>query len=228
MAKTLGKETVAAIEQAILTAQKAGRYADLPAIAAIFNCTYQSVCYIRRRVEKHQRTGIDERKKAGRKPFPEKNQMALSIREHLQRRPYLDQGALSNYLFEEFGRRVSQATISRLLKKDGIPHKISNKIYKKSKLFNTQSEDQAKDVDNSMKVAASALSELPVNSYPNYKGFYALPRRHSGDTALHEPSAAAQLGMELDESLLAVTNGVLHNGPSVIAEKITDYSGPFV
>src|SRR4051794_22014763 len=131
MAKTLEKETVAAIEQAILTAQKAGRQPDLHAIARIFNCTYQSVCYIRRRIEKHQRTGIDDRKKPGRKPLPEQDRMAQSLRELLQRRPELDQSALSDFLFEEYGKRVCQATISRILKKNAIPHKISNKLYKK-------------------------------------------------------------------------------------------------
>jgi len=167
MAKTLEKETVTAIERAILTAQKAGKQADLHAIAGIFNCTYQSVCYIRRRLEKHQRTGIDDRKKAGRKPLAGQDRMAESIKTLLAQRPELDQKAISDYLFDEFGVRVCQATISRILKKNAIPHKISNKLYKKSKLFTTDSEGKVTPVaeDNSREVAASALSSLPNGVY---------------------------------------------------------------
>jgi transposase len=175
MAKTLEKETVTAIEHAILTAQKAGKHADLHAIAGIFNCTYQSVCYIRRRIEKHQRTGIDDRKKAGRKPLAQQELMAESIRNLLAKRPELDQSAISDCLFEEFGVRVCQATISRLLKKNGIPHKISNKLYKKSKLFTTTAEGKPMPVeeDNSREVAASALSSLPNGVYgSSYKSPY--------------------------------------------------------
>jgi transposase len=165
MAKTLEKETVTAIEHAILTAQKAGKHADLHAIAGIFNCTYQSVCYIRRRLEKHQRTGIDDRKKAGRKPLAGHDRMAESIRNLLAKRPELDQSAISDYLLDEFGVRVCQATISRILKKNGIPHKISNKLYKKSKLFTTNPDGKVMVEDNAREVAASALSSLPNGVY---------------------------------------------------------------
>ena len=167
MAKTLEKETVTAIELAILTAQKAGKHPDLHAIAGIFNCTYQSVCYIRRRLEKHQRTGIDDRKKAGRKPLAGQERLAESIKSLLANRPELDQSAISDHLFHEFGVRVCQATISRMLKKNAIPHKISNKLYKKSKLFTTDSKGKPMPVkaDNSREVAASALSSLPNGVY---------------------------------------------------------------
>ena len=167
MAKTLEKETVAAIERTILTAQKAGKNPDLYAIAGIFNCTYQSVCYIRRRLEKHQRTGIDDRKKAGRKPLADQDRMAESIKKLLAERPELDQSAISDCLFDEFGVRVCQATISRMLKKNGIPHKISNKLYKKSKLFTTAPGGKTVpvEVDNAREVAASALSSLPNGTY---------------------------------------------------------------
>jgi transposase len=173
MAKTLEKETVTAIEHAILTAQKAGRHPDLHAIAGVFNCTYQSVCYIRRRLEKLQRTGVDDRKKAGRKPLADQDRMAESIRNLLAKRPELDQSAISDYLFDEFGVRVCQATVSRLLKKNGIPHKISNKLYKKSKLFATTLEGKTVVEDREREVAASALSELPTASYESpYKSPY--------------------------------------------------------
>jgi hypothetical protein len=173
MAKTLEKETVAAIELAILTAQKGERHPDLHAIAGIFNCTYQSVCYIRRRLEKHQRTGLDDRKKAGRKPLADQQRMAESIRVLLAKRPELDQSAISDYLFDEFGVRVCQATISRMLKKNGIPHKISNKLYKRSKLFTTNPGGKVMGEENSREVAASALSSLPMALYETpYKSPY--------------------------------------------------------
>jgi transposase len=207
MAKTLEKETVAAIEQAILTAQKNRRRADLHAIASIFNCTYQSVCYIRRRIEKHQRTGVDDRKKSGRKPTPGKDQMVETIRELLQRRPELDQSALSDYIFDEFGKRVCQATISRMLKNNGIPHKVSNKLYKRSKLFVTQHEGKGKVAvteDSSRELAASALSELPTASYDSYKSPYApVPPI---DMTLEGSSVEGHIHTEFVESHVEVSN----------------------
>jgi transposase len=169
MAKTLEKETVAAIEQAILTAQKTGRQPDLHGIAAIFATTYHSVCYIKRRIERLQRTGVDDRKKPGRKPMPEREQIAFAILDLLTRRPDLDQAAVSDFVFDEFGKRISQTSISRIYKNHGIPHKISNKLYKKSKLFTTHPNGQIMTVDNSRELAASALSSLPtkfVVSFP--------------------------------------------------------------
>ena len=171
MAKTLEKETVAAIEQAILTAQKANRHPDLHGIAAIFNTTYQSVCYIRRRIEKLQRTGVDDRKKSGRKPMPEEGAMIEAVRALLLRRPELDQSAVSDYLFDEFGVRLCQATVSRIYKKNGIPHKVSNKLYKKSKLFTMNPDKPGRVVTGDMQraVAVSALFALP----PTYRSPYA-------------------------------------------------------
>jgi transposase len=212
MAKTLDKEIVAAIEHAILTAQRTGRHPDLHAIAAIFNCTYQSVCYIRRRIEKHQRTGIDDRKKSGRKPIPEQDRMAASLRELLQKRPELDQSTLSNYLFDEFGKRVCQATISRMLKKNKIPHKISNKLYKRSKLFTAQ-EGQARVEDNSRDLAASALSELPTASYESYKSPYAPAATPSTDLAFSMAAAANSINMGFSESLAKASNGIVYSNP---------------
>lgn len=212
MAKTLDKDTVAAIEHAIVTAQNAGRHPDLHAIAAIFNCTYQSVCYIRRRIEKHRRTGVDDRKKAGRKPIPEQDRMAASLRELLQKRPELDQSALSDYLFDEFGKRVCQATISRILKKNRIPHKISNKLYKRSKLFTTQ-EGQTRVEDTSRALAASALSELPTASYDSYKSPYAPTTNSSTELAVSMAAASASINMGFSESLAEASNGIIYSHP---------------
>lgn len=117
MAKTLEKQTVAAIEQALLTARRASRVPDLKAIAAIFACSYQSVCYIRRRLERHAATGIDDRKPSGRKPHDREKDMAEAIRELLERRPELDQAAVADWLYDEFGVRLCQASVSRIYKK---------------------------------------------------------------------------------------------------------------
>ena len=161
MAKTLKKEVVSAIEQAIWEAWNSNRYPDLHAIAETFNTSYQSVCYIRRRIEKHQRTGVDDRKKPGRKPISESEQMVNAILDLLARSPELNQKAVSDILYEQFGKRLCQASISRIYKKHGIPHKISNKFYKKSKLFTTHPTGQVMVADNSREIAASALSSLP-------------------------------------------------------------------
>ena len=162
MAKTLKKDTVSSIEQAIWAAWNANRYPDLHAIAEMFNTSYQSVCYIRRRIEKHQRTGVDDRRKPGRKPISESNQIVNAILDLLARSPELNQKAVSDVLYEQFGKRLCQASISRIYKKHGIPHKISNKFYKKSKLFTTNPMGQVTVADNSREIAASALSSLPT------------------------------------------------------------------
>jgi hypothetical protein len=191
MAKTLEKPTVAAIELAIRTAQRAGRHADLHNIASIFNCTYQSVCYIRRRLERHQRTGVDDRKKAGRKPLADQERMAEAIKDLLARRPELDQSAISDYLFDEFGVRVCQATISRLLKKNAIPHKISNKLYKKSKLFTSAVEGKVPVEHISREMAASALYSLPTS----YKSPYPPMETQSSDMSFdnQQPTSGANV-----------------------------------
>ena len=225
MAKTLEKDTVAAIELAILTAQKAGRHPDLHAIAGIFNCTYQSVCYIRRRLEKHQKTGIDDRKKAGRKPLADQDRMAKSIRGLLAKRPELDQSAISDYLFDEFGVRVCQATVSRLLKKNGIPHKISNKLYKKSKLFTTNPEGRVMIEDNSREVAASALSSLPTALYESpYKSPYPPTDLTSADMTFNGQTSN---GTTYEDSQSAASMNMTFQSPPTPATSLVNYMTPF-
>jgi transposase len=226
MAKTLEKDTVAAIELAILTAQKAGRHPDLHAIAGVFNCTYQSVCYIRRRLEKHQKTGIDDRKKAGRKPLADQDRMAESIRGLLAKRPELDQSAISDYLFDEFGVRVCQATVSRLLKKNGIPHKISNKLYKKSKLFTTNPEGRVMVEDNSREVAASALSSLPNALYESpYKSPYPPTDLTSADMTFNGQTTSN--GTTYEDSQSAASMNMTFQSPPAPAMNLVNYMTPF-
>jgi transposase len=226
MAKTLEKDTVAAIELAILTAQKAGRHPDLHAIAGIFNCTYQSVCYIRRRVEKHQRTGVDDRKKAGRKPLADQDRMAESIRNLLAKRPELDQSAISDYLFDEFGVRVCQATVSRLLKKNGIPHKISNKLYKKSKLFTTNPEGKVMVEDNSREVAASALSSLPTSMYESpYKSPY--PPTDMASAVMTFSGQAASNASSYEDSQAPSSIDMTFHSPPAPGTNLVNYMTPY-
>jgi len=144
--------------------------------------------------------------------MPEKDLMTESIRDILQKRPELDQAALSDYLFDEFGVRVCQATISRILKKNGIPHKISNKWYKKSKLFTTHG-GQVVIEDPSRTLAATALSELPTSSYESYKSPYGSKAVSSTDFALNLASASvmAPVGMGFGESLVEASDGVLYS-----------------
>lgn len=226
MAKTLEKERVAAIELAILTAQKEGRHPDLHAVAGIFNCTYQSVCYIRRRLERHQKTGVDDRKKAGRKPLADQERMAESTRALLAERPELDQSAISDYLFDEFGVRVCQATISRMLKKNGIPHKISNKLYKKSKLFTTNPEGKVMAEDNSREVAARALSSLPTAMYEiPYKSPYPPPELLSVDMAFNGQAASNGTSCENSPSANSSINMAFHNQST--APQLVNYMTPY-
>ena len=92
----------------------------------------------------------------------EQDLMIAAILDLLQEKPELDQSAVSDHLFEQFGKRLCQATISRIYKKNGIPHKISNKLYKKSRLFTTHPEGQVLTKDTSREIAANALSSLPM------------------------------------------------------------------
>lgn len=166
MAKTLEKEVVAAIEVAILEAQKTGRNLDMHGIAAIYNCTYQSVCYIRRRIEKQKRTGVDDRKKAGRKALAAHDKIVEAVKSLLARRPELDQSAISDYVFDEFGVKICQATVSRLLKRNAIPHKVSNRLYRKSKLVTA---NERGSVAGDTTTTATGLISLPADSCETYK-----------------------------------------------------------
>jgi transposase len=209
MAKTLEKEVVAAIELAITNAQKSGQPPDLHAIAARFNCTYQSVCYIRRRIEKHQRTGVDDRKKPGRKPLADRDKMAESIKGLLARRPGLDQSAIRDCLFDEYGVRLCQATISRMLRRNAIPHKISNKLYKKSKLFTTNEGC----VIAGEASGAAATYPLPSASDETCKSPYA--------------SAAEVLGEEMPNNLMTTPSAnMTSNHPSIGANAMAHNRRP--
>lgn len=224
MARTLDKEVVTAIERAIIAAQKAGRNPDLHAIAAVFSCTYQSVCYIRRRIEKHQRTGMDDRKKAGRKPSADHDKIAAAVSGLLARRPGLDQSAISDYISDEFGVRMCQASVSRMLKKNAIPHKVSNRLYKKSKLV-TASESGLMTEQSSMKAKPSAPSTCSTGSCETRESL------HDSANVVHEdvflgslmvtPSASITSNCTIsvsDKTYMKQTAGT---------GSITEYSSPY-
>lgn len=112
------------------------------AIAAIFDTTYESVTRIRRRMVKIERTGIDDRKKPGRRPLQDQSEadIAQFIRETLAIYPEYNQKTIGTCILEHFGVQFHQSTISRLMKTNAIPHKQSNRWYKKSKLVSTHPE----------------------------------------------------------------------------------------
>ena len=100
----------------------------------MFDTSYKSVTCIRRRMERHRVTGIDDRKRPGKKPLENEAAIAEAARELITSRPEVDQTGVGGFLFERFGQRLHQSTISRLLKKYEIPHKMTNKLYKRTKL----------------------------------------------------------------------------------------------
>ncbi|PVH87472.1 hypothetical protein DL98DRAFT_509732 [Cadophora sp. DSE1049] len=139
MARTLPKPTVAAIETAIQIAHAQNKAPNMTAIAAIFSTTYETVTRIRRRLMKFERTGIDERKRSGPKYLKSQNEETVvnTIRLFVEAHPGTDQKAVCDKLEESFGVRYSQSTVSRLMKVKGIPHKRTNKFYKKARLVST-------------------------------------------------------------------------------------------
>ncbi|KAK0119865.1 hypothetical protein ONS95_011295 [Cadophora gregata] len=139
MARTLPKPTVAAIETAIQIAQAQNKAPNIPAIAAVFFTTYETVSRIRRRLLRFEFTGVDERKRSGPKYLKSQNEEAVvnTIRLFVEAHPGTDQKAVCYKLEEVFGVRYSQSTVSNLMKVRGIPHKKTNKFYKKAKLVST-------------------------------------------------------------------------------------------
>lgn len=152
--------------------------------------------------------------------------MAESIRGLLAKRPELDQSAISDYLFDEFGVRVCQATVSRLLKKNGIPHKISNKLYKKSKLFTTNPEGRVMVEDNSREVAASALSSLPNALYESpYKSPYPPTDLTSADMTFNGQTTSN--GTTYEDSQSAASMNMTFQSPPAPAMNLVNYMTPF-
>ncbi len=174
MARTLPKATGAAIETALQIAHNRGKPADMVTIAAIFDTTYESVSRIRRRMVRFQQTGIDDRKKPGPRPLKDQDesQVADAIRVLLNERPELDQKGISEVLFGQFGVHFGQSTISRLMKNKGIPHKRTNKFYKKTKLVSTHPEGQVMPLPSERLAAAVALTGMTM---PNGGGSYSSP-----------------------------------------------------
>ena len=174
MARTLPKPTVAAIETAIQIAHDRDKPADMVAIAAIFDTTYETVSRIRRRMIRFERTGVDDRKKPGPPPLKNQNeaQVADAIRVLLDQRPELDQKGVCEVLLEQFGVQFGQSTISRLMKNKGIPHKRTNKFYKKTQIVSTHPEGQVMPLP-SERMAATALSVLNMSNDRPYTSPYA-------------------------------------------------------
>jgi len=112
---------------------------DMTAIASISSTIYESATRIRRRLIKFERTGIDERKRSGPKYLKSQNEDAVinTIRLFDETNPGTDQKAICDKLEERFGLRYSQSTVSMLMKIKRIPHKRTNKFYKKAKLVST-------------------------------------------------------------------------------------------
>jgi len=173
MARTLPKPTVAAIETAIQIAHERGKPPDMVAIAAIFDTTYESVSRIRRRMIRFERTGVDDRKKPGPRPLKnqDESQVADAIRVLLDQRPELDQKGVCEVLLEQFGVQFGQSTISRLMKNKGIPHKRTNKFYKKTQIVSTHPEGQVMPLPNE-RMAATALSVLTMSNDKPYTSPY--------------------------------------------------------
>ncbi|KAG4433555.1 hypothetical protein IFR05_010951 [Cadophora sp. M221] len=142
MAKTLPKPTVAAIETAIQIAHDQNKRPDMVAMATIFCTSYVTICRIRTRMLRFQRTGIDERKRSGPKYLKNQDEEAITnrIRTFVETNPGVNQETVADKLLEEFGVSYSLSTISRVMKVKGIPHKKTNKFYKKAKLVSTHPE----------------------------------------------------------------------------------------
>jgi len=177
MAPRLPQHVVDAIEVAINIAHTAGKRPDMENIALIFNTTYESITRIRRRLRDFERTGVDNRKKSGRKRLQGlgEDEIAQFVGELIQTRPDLDQKGISEVLMERFQLKIGQSTISRLMKDKGIPHKRTNRLYRKTKLVSTNPEGKVwapRENESALEIgdgdgdgdgrelAASALSEL--------------------------------------------------------------------
>jgi len=177
MAPTLPKEVVAAIEVALARNREANRHPDMYAVAEVFNCSYQTVRHIKLRVETFLQTGVDDRKKSGRKPKFNELLVIQEMRALLARQQGLDQSAVSDYLFETFGVRYTKSAISRMYTKYQIPHKVSNKMYGKSKIVlnykrgQIGKEQKAREAAmKQMELGTGALpvqSGVPLQSTPN-------------------------------------------------------------
>ncbi|KAH9210998.1 hypothetical protein DL95DRAFT_194524 [Leptodontidium sp. 2 PMI_412] len=180
MAKTLPKPTVAAIETAIQIAHDQNKTPDMAAIAIIFSTSYVTICRIRRRLLRFQRTSIDERKRSGPKYLKNQDEEAITntIRTFVEANPGVNQKAVADKLLEEFGVSYSLSTISRVMKAKGIPHKKTNKFYKKAKLVSTHPDGRIMPLPTPERVddtAYTSMSRGPVISRSAYVSPYASP-----------------------------------------------------
>lgn len=90
----------------------------------------------------------------------------------------MNQKAVADKLLEEFGVSYSLSTISRVMKVKGIPHKKTNKFYKKAKLVSTHPDGRIMPLPTPERVddtAYTSMSRGPVMSRSAYVSPYASP-----------------------------------------------------
>lgn len=189
MARTLPKPTVSAIETALQIAHAQEKTPDMQAIATIFSTTYETVTRIRRRLLRFEATGIDERKRSGPKYLKSQNEEAVTktIRTFVEANPGVDQKTVGDRLEKDFGVTFSQSTISRLMKVKGIPHKKTNRYYKKARLVSTHPDGRVMPLpeEREMETLGGRMGEgeglsiyqALVMAAPDYVSPYAAPPR---------------------------------------------------
>ena len=178
MAPTLPKEVVSSIETAIECAFKANRHPDRQSIAAIFNTSYVSVRNIEKRVEQRLTTGMNPQKAKGR-PTVATPDIVQAVKELLERRPGLNQDAISDYLREKYEVTVKQCTISRILKVHNIPHKRTNKMHGKARILPSV----VWDAEGPKRAAPKVVNE----QNPNYQSPYVTSAMTSNTTTYDSP-----------------------------------------
>ena len=123
MGRGLPKEVVAAIELAINIANSQNKHPDLKGIAAIFNASYEGVRYINCRIRTINETGSYPMKKPGPKLLRGANQEEIEqcVREIVERDPETQMKEIVHVLKEKLDVKLSTTTMSRFIKKKGIP-----------------------------------------------------------------------------------------------------------
>jgi transposase len=123
MGRALPKEVVAAIELAINIAYSQNKRPDLKGIAAIFNASYEAARYINCRIRTINATGSYPKKKPGPKLLHGANQEEIEqcVREIVERDPEVQMKEILRVLKEKLDVELSTTTVSRFIKRKGIP-----------------------------------------------------------------------------------------------------------
>lgn len=178
MAPILPKEVVSSIETAIECAFKTNRHPDRQSIAAIFNTSYVSVRNIEKRVEQRLTTGTNPQKAKSR-PTVATPEIVQAVKELLERRPGLDQDAITDYLREKYKITIKQCTISRMLKVHNIPHKRTNKMHGKTRILPSV----VWDAEGGKRGAPKGVNE----QNPSYQSPHVRTATNSNNTAYASP-----------------------------------------